>query len=94
MTGMNRLEVWKLKEHVCTACGEDLEEDSFRVYYREDEESGIEPEKIDLVCPDCYDDIDKSSRGNTEGILREIEEEMPEASREEKTLEYLRRSSE
>jgi len=94
MTGMNRLEVWKLKEHVCTACGDDLEEDSFRVYHREQQEGGIEPEKVDLVCPECYDSIDESSRGETEDILSEIEEEMPDASREKKTLEYLRRSSE
>jgi hypothetical protein len=38
--------------------------------------------------------MDKTSRGETEDVLLEIEEEMPDATRERKTLEYLRRSSE
>jgi len=91
---MNRFEVWKLKEHVCTACGEELEEDGFRVYHRNANEDDSDPDNVDLVCPDCYDDMDKTSRGETEDVLLEIEEEMPDATRERKTLEYLRRSSE
>jgi 5-methylcytosine-specific restriction endonuclease McrA len=91
---MNRFEVWKLKEHVCTACGEELEEDDFRVYHRNGNEDDDDPDNVDLVCPDCYDEMDKTSRGETEDVLLEIEEEMPDATRERKTLEYLRRSSE
>ena len=91
---MNRLEVWKLKEHVCTACGKELEEDDFRLYHRNGNEDDDDPDNVDLVCPDCHDDIDKTARGETEDVLVEIEEEMPDAPRERKTLEYLRRSSE
>jgi len=91
---MNRFEVWKLKEHICTACGEELEEDGFRVYHRNGNEDDNDPDNVDLVCHDCYDDMDKTARGETEDVLLEIEEEMPDATRERKTLEYLRRSSE
>lgn len=89
---MNEREVWKLKEHVCVACGEELTEDEFEVYHRDTEADDPGPDQIDLVCPDCHDTLDKTQRGETEFILEEIEEEMPEASRERKTLEYLRRS--
>lgn len=87
----NEREVWKLKEHVCVACGADLEEDSFEVYHRS-ADGDVEPDQIDLVCEDCHEDLDTTARGDTEGLLVEIEEEMPEASVEQKTLEYLRRS--
>ncbi len=89
---MNRTEVWKIKDHVCTACGEELEQDEFELYRREDTEDPT-PEDVDLMCPDCHDRIsdNDADRGETEDVLQEIEEEMPEASPERKTLEYLRR---
>ncbi|MDY6779348.1 MAG: HNH endonuclease signature motif containing protein [Halobacteria archaeon] len=91
---MNRQEVWKLKEHVCVACGKDLDEDSFEIYYRDGNSENTDADNVDLVCNDCHERLDKSSRGDTELILEEIEEEMPDASPKRKTLEYLRRSQE
>jgi acetone carboxylase gamma subunit len=88
----NEREVWKLKEHVCVACGADLDEDSFEVYHRTDAGDGVDPDEIDLVCEECHEDLDTTARGNTEGLLAEIEEEMPGATVEQKSLEYLRRS--
>lgn len=89
---MNRTEVWRIKDHVCTACGEELDEEEFELYQREETDE-IEPDDVDLMCPDCHDRIsdNDADRGETEDVLEEIEEEMPDASRERKTLEYLRR---
>lgn len=91
---MNRLEVWKVKENVCTACGEELEKDEFELYYRDGDESNEKMDNIDILCSDCHDSIDKSSRGETELLLEEIEKEMPNAPPEEKSLEFLRRTEE
>ncbi|MDY7082508.1 MAG: hypothetical protein SXQ77_08920 [Halobacteria archaeon] len=91
---MNRREVWKLKEHVCIVCGDNLEDDEFELYYRDGDEDNTDPENVDLVCTECHEDMDKTTRGETELLLEEIEQEMPNASPEKKTLEYLRRSRE
>ncbi len=91
---MNRREVWKVKENVCIACGKEVNEDEFKVYYRDGDSSNTDMENIDIVCNDCHEQMDKSSRGKTEGLLEQIEEEMPNASAEKKSLEFLRRTQE
>lgn len=91
---MNDWEVWKYKDHVCIACGKDLDKDTFEVYYRDENPDNKEMSNIDLICGGCHEKLDKNSRGQTELIFEEIEEEMPDASPEEKTMEYLRRSEE
>lgn len=88
----NKREVWKLKEHVCVACGADLDEDSFEVYHRSGDGGEVDPDDIDLLCGECHEDLDTTARGGTEGLLVEIEEDMPEASAQKKSIEYLRRS--
>lgn len=74
------------------ACGKDLEKEEFEVYYRDGNSENTEAENIDLICTDCDKKLDKSIRGDTEDILEEIEDEMPDASTSEKVLEYLKRS--
>ncbi len=91
---MKRTEVWKIKDQVCTACGEELDEETFELYHREDTDE-VEADGVDMMCPSCHERItdNDADRGETEDLLEEIEEEMPDASRERKTLEYLRRFS-
>ncbi|MDY6774626.1 MAG: hypothetical protein SV253_00805 [Halobacteria archaeon] len=93
---VNDWRVWKWKQHVCIACGESLSRDSFDIYYRDGNSENTELDNIDLVCPDCGDEIDYATheRGEVENVFEEIEEEMPSASPEEKTAEYLRRTQE
>ncbi|MFP4633030.1 MAG: hypothetical protein ACOCT0_00675 [Halobacteriota archaeon] len=88
---MDHTEVWSVKDNVCTACGKELESDEFELYPR-NPSGETTPDDVDLMCPDCHERLaDYDDRTETEEVLEEIEREMPDASPERKTLEYLRR---
>jgi hypothetical protein len=60
-------------EDICVRCGADLNKNNFRVYKREIDEPEDVFHNIDLMCRECFDEVDTSKS------VREFKKEVSEA---------------